>query len=274
MKEFRDKLPDCLVERILDRLGFTSIPAPDFTGMQFLYRNWCHKVPFDNLLKRIFFAGNSAIFFPGNDEKLFFENWLEFGVGGTCWAVSSALCTLLATLGFDARRRRGTMLIGRARTPDHGSVTVSLDNRLYLLDASMLHNEPLELSAAAVHTIDHPAWGLSSHPDEGDWLINWRPLHLPGGCLCRIESTNVSKKEWLERNNKTRLVSPFNKSLYARINAGEQVIGIEHGGYTIFHPDGTVERRKMSWHQILKILEKRMGYNAAFLEGLPEDALP
>lgn len=69
---------------------------------------------------------------------------LTHGVGGTCWSTGNALCGLLTSLGFDARRVAGSMrdrgYIG------HGSVKVRIDDTDWLADPSMLTDIPIPLT--------------------------------------------------------------------------------------------------------------------------------
>jgi len=127
-----------LIDEILIHLDTKDRPAIDQNGLSKLYHNWCRKIPFDNLFKRLFLRGNEEIEFPGNNDLQFFRNWLKYGTGGTCWSGNGVLQTLLASLGFNAKRRRGTMLIGQVTGPNHGTVTVELGELLYLVDGSML----------------------------------------------------------------------------------------------------------------------------------------
>lgn len=163
------------------------------------------------------------------------------------------------------------MLIGRDRGPNHGSVTVELDERCFLVDASMLHDTPLELHAEKHREIRHGGWGLRSRPDGEDWLIWWRPLHLPQGCFCRIEGREVERREWLAHNDLTRTVSPFNASLYVRKNIGDEVVGVEHGARTVFYSDGRVARERLRHSRILECLSAELGYAPELLARLPCD---
>lgn len=95
-------------------------PAIDHDGLSKLYHNWCRKIPFDNLFKRLFLRGNEEIEFPGNNDLQFFRNWLKYGTGGTCWSGNGALQTLLASLALYVRKNIGNDVIG----VEHGARTV------------------------------------------------------------------------------------------------------------------------------------------------------
>jgi N-hydroxyarylamine O-acetyltransferase len=260
-----------LIDEILARLGIIGRPAVNYAGLAELYHHWCRNIPFDNLFKILFLRGNENIAFPGSNDVLFFRNWLKYGTGGTCWGGNGALQILLVTLGFNAKRRRGSMLVGQATAPDHGSVTVELGESVYLVDASILHDEPLELHPQKSTGINNRAWGVTAQPDGDDWLIWWRPLHLPEGCFCRIENTDIDPQEWLARNRLTRTVSPFNDSLYVRKIIGDDVVGVEYGARTVFDSAGRVVREILTHNQMLTCLADEMGFATELLARLPAD---
>jgi N-hydroxyarylamine O-acetyltransferase len=99
-----------LLERVLMRLGMSMRPAPTLNGLQTFYAAWCRKVPFDNVRKLIHVHNHNPGPLPGDDAAEFFEAWLTYGTGGTCWAGNEALHALLVSLGFQASRGMGTVL--------------------------------------------------------------------------------------------------------------------------------------------------------------------
>ena len=134
-----------LLHRVLDRLGLGASPRCDLDGLRLVYDAWCRSVPFDNSRKLVHVAAGDEGPLPGDDPREFLEAWLRWGTGGTCWAANGALCEVLAALGFDGERGVGTMLVAPDLPPNHGTVAVRADGRRWLLDASMLHVEPLLL---------------------------------------------------------------------------------------------------------------------------------
>ena len=122
-------LPNALVESVLEKLGLAAAPAVDRAGLESLYHAWCRSVPFDNLQKLIHIRSGSAEPLPGDTPEEFFEAWLAHGTGGTCWAGNGALASLLAALGFAARRAIATMLVAPNLPPNHGSVSAAAARR-------------------------------------------------------------------------------------------------------------------------------------------------
>src|SRR5689334_10389672 len=139
-------LPEQLVERILARLGFNNHPAPTPEALRSVYSAWCERVPFDNIRKLIHVRAANAAPLPGSTPEDFFEAWLKFGTGGTCWPGAGALHTFLAALGFDAVRAIGTMMAAPNLPPNHGTVLVNFGDQTFLVDSSILHGHPLRLS--------------------------------------------------------------------------------------------------------------------------------
>jgi N-hydroxyarylamine O-acetyltransferase len=266
-----EQLPDGLVERVLARLGLSGPPHPDLDGLKTVYAAWCRKVPFDNVLKRIHLATRDPGPLPGDDDTRFFESWLRYGTGGTCWAGNSALCSLLAALGFTASRGLATMLIGPDQPPNHGTVTVALDGHLYLVDASMLHGEPLPLDDHRPSGVDHPAWGVRCTRRSGLWHVHWRPLHMTDGLDCRIDRLDASRDAFLVLNEETRLWSPFNYSLYARLIRGDRVVGVSDGHRVTIDSSGSVSRTPLDRAERLRFMVEKIGIAEEILRRFPPD---
>src|SRR5580692_149390 len=122
-------LPQAMIDRVLERLELTGRPEPTLAGLSAVYCAWCRHVPFDNIRKLIHVRRGDPGVLPGDDAGDFFHGWLRYGAGGTCWAGNGALSVLLVALGFAARRAVATMLVAPNLPPNHGSVTVLLEER-------------------------------------------------------------------------------------------------------------------------------------------------
>ncbi|MGA8705642.1 MAG: arylamine N-acetyltransferase [Steroidobacteraceae bacterium] len=264
-------LPPPLLERVLQRLGFQSRPKLAFEPLRRLYTAWCQRVPFDNLRKLIHVRAGDPGPLPGDDPVDFFEGWLRHGAGGTCWAANGALHALLRSLSFDARRGLGTMLAAPNLPPNHGTVIVLIDARRYLLDASILHGEPLPLDEHAPTQIVHGAWGVRCERRGRNWFVHWRPLHTLSGLECRIERLRVSATEFQQRHERSRPWSPFNYSVYARSNRGDAVIGVAFGRQLELDGGGDWRQTEISAPQRAQFLIERLGIGAQLVERLPLD---
>ncbi len=229
------QLTPAVVESVLDRLGFADRPSVNHEGLAAIYDKWCRRVPFDNCRKLIACGSGDPAPLPGDAPEEFFSVWMQHGVGGTCWAANGALCELLSSLGFDARRGVATMVVAPDLPPNHGTVWVDLDGERYLVDASILHVEPLHVVADQETVIAHPAWGVGGRwlgpvgGDDAKYAVAWRGLHRPDRFDCRVDDWQGSKQDFKEFHELTREWSPFNFALTYNVVRGDGRIGAALG---------------------------------------------
>ena len=161
----RGMLSPDLTEAVLSKLGLSERPALDRAGLDEIYRAWCRRVPFDNLVKRIHLGGGSPAPIPNGPPDAFFASWLAHGTGGTCWPSAGGLHALLVELGFDARRGSAAMfdnLYGPIHT--HGTTLVRVDGVDYWVDSSMLTDVALPLVPHAPTRHDDPVSPVWAEP--------------------------------------------------------------------------------------------------------------
>jgi hypothetical protein len=259
-----------LVERVLAQLGLSNQPKADLEGLQAIYGAWCRKVPFDNVLKLIHVHSNNPDPLPGTDATAFFQNWLRYGTGGTCWSGNGALQALLVSLGFVASRGVATMLVGPDVPPNHGTVVVDCDGISYLVDASILHSTPLRLEDQPDSAIIHEAWGVRVYKRDELWHIWWRPLNILDGLECRINDVPATIEEFQTRYEKTRLWSPFNYELTVRLLREDSVIGIALGQRVETNKTGSASKIKLENGDRFEFLQE-LGFNEEIIAQLPLD---
>lgn len=264
-------LSEKLVERILARLGFDSRPEPTPASLDALYNAWCQLVPFDNIRKLIHVRAADTTPLPGSTPQDYFEAWLKFGTGGTCWSGAGALHALLASLGFDVVRGIGTMLAAPNLPPNHGTVMVNFEGQLFLVDSSILHGHPLRLSKDCETAISHPAWGVRCVRREENWYIQWRPLMRLEGFECRLDRFPAAETEFRDFYDRTRKWSPFNYELFVRINRGDKVIGVAFGHSVSLLADGSVARAPLTPNERRRLLIEDVGITEALAMQLPDD---
>jgi N-hydroxyarylamine O-acetyltransferase len=260
-----------LLERVLAKLGLSGRPAPALDGLQTLYAAWCRKVPFDNVRKLIHIHNHEPGPLPGDDATDFFEAWLAYGTGATCWAGNGALYTLLVSLGFHASRGMGTMLVAPHIPPNHGTVLVACDETRYVVDASMLHGEPLRLDPDTPTGVTHPAWGVQCSTRDGYWYIRWHPAHMLDGLDCRLDHLHVTRETFRDRHEQTRPWSPFNYELYARLICGEAVVSTTGGQRVERNGTGGVVRRHLEGDDRIRLLVDELGMQEEIVQRLPLD---
>ena len=271
MERPSDVLPEELLERVLLRLGFNKQPAPDFAGLSQLYTRWGQSIPFDNVRKMIHMRGGKSEPLPGTTAVDFFEAWLRHGTGGTCWSNAGACAVLLKSLGFQAVRGVGTMLVVPDLPPNHGTVQVTLDGVRYLVDCSMLYGEPLRLEEGKETGVPHPAWGVTCAQRDGRWHIAWRPLHKTDGFECRLERFDATHDEYADLFDQTRGWSPFNYELSVRLNKADKVVGAAFGHAISLSNDGRVARKPIDDTERRQLLIEEIGMSEEIVSQLPPD---
>jgi arylamine N-acetyltransferase len=262
--------PD-FVEKILARLGLQRRPERTLAGLREFYAAWCANVPFDNVRKLIHVRARRKGPLPSFTPEDFFDGFLKYGTGGTCWAGAGAMHALVRSLGFDAERGIGTMLHAPNAVPNHGTVLVRFGADRYLVDSSMIFGEPLRLEDEMETGVEHPAWGVRCSRKQRQWHIAWRPLHKTDGFECRIERFGASWAEFQTLHDATRGWSPFNFEVSARRNRHGEVMGVGFGEAVKLRQDGGVDRSPASYQERARILIEEVGLSEEIVAQLPED---
>ena len=266
-----DTLSPALVERVLEKLGLRARPALDLAGLSTLYAQWCLRVPFDNIRKLLHLRSGNPSPLAGDEPTEFFEAWLAHGTGGTCWPGNGALDALLCNLGFETTRGVATMMASADPPPGHATVVVQLDGRRYVVDASILHGEPLLLEQTPT-AVAHPAWGVQCTLRDARWHIFWRPLHRPEGFDCRVEYLDATRDDFRRRHEMTRQWSPFNYAVTLRQNRADQVIGTAFGKRVEIGTDGNILQQPLARAEQLRQLIEEFGISEELVMALPEDS--
>jgi N-hydroxyarylamine O-acetyltransferase len=216
-----------LAERVIARLGLDNGVTVDASGLAQLYRQWCRKVPFDNVRKLIALRSGPDAALPGRSATDFFEAWLEHGVGGTCWPGAIALTALCRSLGFDARLLAASM--ADTGVASHGTTVVRIDGDDWLVDSSMLTDQPLRLSSEEGTEIAHPVFATTATPVAEGWLFGFALPYSNLEMPCRTLSADpVTVDFCLARYEASREMSPFNAHVSTRRNDDDGVVS--YGG--------------------------------------------
>ena len=264
-------LPEPLIERILTRLGFNDRPAPTIDGLCSLYSMWCERVPFDNIRKLIHVRAANAGPLPGSKPEDFFEAWLKFGTGGTCWPGAGALHAFLAALGFDAVRAIGTMMAAPNLPGQSHDWAVNFGSQVFLVDSSILHGDPLSLNKKSETRVSHLAWGVRCVWRESNWFVQWRPLLRLEGFECRLDRFAAAETDFADFYERTRGWSPFNYELSVRVNRGDKVIGVASGHSITLLADGSAAREPLTTAERRRLLIEDVGITEALVMQLPDD---
>lgn len=257
------------IAAVTQRLGLTHI-APNHEGLRELYTAWCRSIPFDSARKRLFQAAGALGTVPGWRPGEFFQDWLDHGTGGSCWSTSLALCELAAACGFDARLAAGTMLTDPDVSPNHGTVLVELDDATYMIDSSMLFEEPLALADKPTNnpSLLHP---VHAEPSTNGWTVTWRPAHSNDRIACAIDPTPVEIDAWDRWHDATRGYSLFNAALYIRRNNRHGIEAYGRGKIIVRSSDGTLAKQRVPAHEVPELLVARFGLSREVVAALPPD---
>jgi N-hydroxyarylamine O-acetyltransferase len=269
------EIPDDLLEAVLDRLGFERAPSPDEAGLAELYRRWCRSVPFDNTLKLIALHGDgpgSGTALPGMDAEEFLRSWLRHGTGGTCFPSANALHALTSGCGFDSRLVAGSM--GDVGDPTHGTTVVTVEEREWLIDTSMLTDEPVRLSHETTTVLEHPVFATSAEPVQEGWLFQFSMPYAEMKMPCRtITPDAVDHPFFVGRFEISRNMGPFNAGPNARLNDDEGVVSYG-GGKRFRRTAAMIEESDMALSEICTGLCAEFGLSEEIVDRLAAALAP
>ncbi len=206
--------PD-LRDRVLARMGITQRVPTDLGGLRTLYRAWCDEIPFDNVRKLIALRTGEDGLLPGTTGTDFFDAFLEYGTGGTCWPTSNAIHELLVSMGFASRRVAGSMRDQGFVT--HGTVKVTIDGADWLVDTSMLVNVPL-LVSDRVFVSDDRLFTAEVEPLDEHHMVWFCNAPNDSFTPCRLMIDPIDHDYIHTAYEKSRGFGVFNQHIYARRN--------------------------------------------------------
>jgi len=268
-------LVPALVERVLAKLGLRQRPTLDLIGLNLVYEAFSGNVPFDNVQKRIWFAGPQTTPLPGGDPNEFFNNWLQHGTGGTCWPLNGAMYTLMHALGFHARRIVGSVIVeGYPQGANHGSVLVTLDGISYLVDAWMASFKVLPLVPGRPASTGGGIHDIRAVPTENGFeIISYvgfnRALPLP--FRPEPEHDPVDHSFFLARADRTRAVGFFNDALFITRHFRDSILTIGRKSKFRVAADGTLTKTEVGEVERRTTLIEEFGLSEEIVQALPHD---
>ncbi len=262
-----------LVERVLSKLGFGNWPPVDLAGLTMLFAAYSGSVPFDNIRKRIWFAGDRTGPLPDSDPDDFFEHWLAYGTGGTCWPSNGALCALLQAVGFDSQRIAGSVLIAGLPGPEHGSVVVRLEGVEYLVDGNFGAFAVLPLTAGVASRTATGINEIRAVPHENGWDVLWYSGHnREQPFTFRLSGLEALDHQFfVQRYQQTIDASPFNESLYAVRRFRESIVTIGRNNKIVVNADGSFLRTHVGESERRTALIEELGIAEEIAMALPPD---
>lgn len=102
------------------------------------------KMPYENLTKLIRYHSISDQQARLRLPELLFEEYLQFGTGGTCFSMTYFMQTILRSCGY----KTYPVIADRPLSPNtHCLSVVIIDNKKYIVDPGFLIDEPIEIKA-------------------------------------------------------------------------------------------------------------------------------
>lgn len=251
---------EATLNQVKVELGLPETVPIDIWGLRTVYAAWCNAMTFDNVRKFISLrAGDERL--GGAEAEDYFQHWLAYRSGGTCWPTSNALYTLIASYGFDARRVAGAMY--DLPVQNHGSVKVRIDGVDWLADSSMLTVEPLPLTGELLVRDEGPV-RVEVEPDDAGYLI-WTDFPpLPEFIPCRLRDDPVDLDFYLTRYEASREMSPFNERLYLRKVTHEGLVVVL--GKSLFRRVGKdLEVKELSAEELCTTMHEMGGISEALI---------
>jgi N-hydroxyarylamine O-acetyltransferase len=265
------------IDRVLERLGLSDRPPVDLAGLNAVYAAWCASTPFDNVQKRIWFAGDRTTPVTGGDPTEFFANWLAHGTGGTCWPTSGAMYALLRSLGFPARRIAGSMVHAGDRNPQeagHGSVLVALDGVDYLADASILAFETVPLVRGQRAGTGPGIHAIEAVPTDTGFDVLWRSgrdRETPVTFRTRPQFDPVDHRFFLDGYERSKTSSPFNRALYICRRSPNAIVSLVRHVLITVAADDTTTVEEIDEATRKDLLLGVFGLSPEIAEALPPD---
>lgn len=268
-----------LVERVLEKLALTSPPTVDLSGLNRLYAAFSVQVPNDNIQKRIWLAGDQRLPVTGGDPVEFFENWLAYGTGGTCFPANGALFALLRAIGFDALRISGSVLMeGIEQDGNHGSVLVRLGDADYLVDAQLAALTALPLVPGQPVSTGSGIHDISAVPSPDGFDVLWYPGSNRRTALVMrpdLARGPVDHGFFLDRYAlsalRHRKRSPFNEALFIARHFPQSIVVVGRKNKIEVNKDNTVTVSEITVAERAQILIDELGISEEIVKRIPPD---
>ena len=270
-------LPDQLLERVLEKLGFTEQPQPDLVGLNTVCAAFSGNVSNDNIQKRIWLAGKQTSPVTGGDPIEFFENWLVHGTGGTCFPINNAIYTFARSIGFDARRIAGSMIVeGFEQDANHGSVLVNVEGIDYLVDAQLAAFKALPLVPGQAASTGEGIHDITAVPVGNTFHVLWYAGHnrdTPITFQLAPEYDHVDHDFFLAKYDLSRSNSrsPFNESLYICRHFSDSILTLGRSNKITVAPDNTVTTTELADGERRRVLVEEFGISEETVNALPPD---
>lgn len=268
-----------LLARVLAKLELATEPKLDLAGLNCLLAAFVGHVPNDNIQKRIWLAGDRARPVTGGDPAEFFANWLDHGTGGTCFPANGALCTVLRSIGFDARRISGSVVMeGIEQDGNHGSVLVRLDGIDYLVDAQLAAFEALPLVPGQPASTGDGIHDIEAVPAAHGFDVHWypgsnrqKPLIMRPDLEMGAVDHAYFLSQYARSASSSRRRSPFNEALFIARHFRDCIVVVSRNARTEVSADNRATRREITLAERARCLVEELGISEPAVAAIPPD---
>jgi len=250
----KNQLSKHVADQVLIHLKLTTTIKSNKEGLEQVFNAWCQHIPFDNFWKRLGLMGQPFQDKNQMNPNHFFEIWMEHGLGGTCWVSTTAMYSLLDYLNFNVRYIVGSM--GNMGMINHGSLIVTFeDGSEFLVDTSVLNNQPIEISGEGISDKTHP---IQLTKDEKNTLLIFEHVTKREIMPCAIMPESISFNDVSKHYQVSTEMSLFNDCVYIRKNDKNSVRSIIGTTYYL-KSASTIESEELSNEKISATLINVMG---------------
>jgi N-hydroxyarylamine O-acetyltransferase len=270
-------LPEQLFEPVLSKLGLAERPGLDLVGLNTLCAAFSGSVSNDNLQKRIWFAGEQTAPVTGGNPIEFFENWLVHGTGGTCFPINNAIYTLARSIGFNARRIAGSIIMEPFELDaNHGSVLVTVEGIDYLVDAQFASFRALPILPGQAASTGEGIHDIKAVPVDDGFHVLWYAGHnreqpVTFHLTSRYDPVDFGfflKQYDLSTSNSR---SPFNESLYISRHFRDSILTLGRKNKITVASDNTATTIELTDEERRRVLIEDFGVSEETVDALPPD---
>jgi N-hydroxyarylamine O-acetyltransferase len=241
-------------DRLLRRIGLSSVPVADASGLRVVHRAYVSHVPFESLSVQL---GESR---PLDPDALV-ERVLNDGRGGYCFEVNTVLLELLTTLGFGVERREAIVgereAFARGDVTNHMAlvVTVPGSGERFIAEGGWGEGplDPLPLVEGALPS------GMTIERDGDGWWVGQHSWGTTPGYRFGDAAVELDAFEEHHRRLSTSPESGFVRNLLVQQPADDQIVTLR--SRTMFLDGPAVRERSVleSEAELGAVLQSRFG---------------
>lgn len=241
-------------DRLLRRIGLSSVPAADADGLRAVHRSYVSHVPFESISVQL---GESAPL----DPSALVERVLTDGRGGYCFEVNTVLLELLTTLGFGVERRQAIVgersAFASGEPTNHLALVVSVPGSGEQFIAEGGWGEgPLDPPPLAEGPLPS---GMTIERDGDGWWVGQHSWGTTPGYRFGDEAVSLEAFAEHHRRLSTSPDSGFVKNLLVQTPRDDHILSLRSRTTFVDGPDLRERSVLESEAELGEVLERRFG---------------